>query len=384
MNIAGRTRPLRIAYVSGTRADFGLMRAALAAVHGTPGLELGIVVTGMHLAPKFGATVADIEAAGLPIVARVPVDLAVSTALSTARSVGVMIQGIADALAAWRADVVLLLGDRGEMLAAATAAVYLGLPVVHLHGGERSGTVDEPVRHAVSKLATFHLVATEESRGRLLRMGETPDRIEVVGAPGLDDILAAPRVPREALCGARGLDPDAPVALVVHHPVQHAAGEGVTAVRGIVAACRSRGLQVLALRPNSDEGSDEIRAALDALADGPGTRVLTHLARHEFISWMAVVDVMVGNSSAGIIESASFGTPVVNVGARQRLRERNINVIDCDATPDAIGAAVDGALRRGRLAPANVYGDGRTALRVARFLLERASDPAMLVKCNAY
>lgn len=384
MNTAVGARPRRIAYVSGTRADFGLMRAALAAVHGTPGLELGIVVTGMHLAPKFGATVADIEAAGLPIVARVPVDLAASTALSTARSVGVMTQGIAEALVAWRADLVLLLGDRGEMLAAATAALYLGLPVVHLHGGERSGTVDEPVRHAVSKLATFHLVATEESRGRLLRMGETAGRIEVVGAPGLDDILAAPRVPREALCGARGLDPAAPVALVVHHPVQHAAGEGVTAVRAIVAACRSRGLQVLALRPNSDEGSDEIRAALDALGADPGTCVLTHLARDEFISWMAAADVMAGNSSAGIIEAASFGTPVVNVGSRQRLRERNACTIDCDAAPEAIGEALDAALQRGRLPPANVYGDGRTAPRVARFLLERATDPAMLVKCNAY
>lgn len=384
MNGTARTGSRRIAYVSGTRADFGLMRAALAAIHSTPGLELGIVVTGMHLAPKFGATVVDIETAGFPIVARVPVDLAASTALSTARSVGVMTQGIAEALAAWRADVVLLLGDRGEMLAGATAAVYLGLPVVHLHGGERSGTVDEPVRHAISKLATCHLVATQESHGRLLRMGESEARIEVVGAPGLDDILAAPRASREALCRSQGLDPRSGVALVVYHPVQHAVGEGAATARDLIEACRRRGLQVLALRPNSDEGSDEIRAALEDCVADPGTRVLTHLARDEFISWMAVVDVMAGNSSAGIIEAASFGTPVVNVGVRQRLRERNACVVDCGTGSEAIGAALDAALQRGRLLPGNVYGDGRTAPRIARFLLGRAFDPAMLAKCNGY
>lgn len=374
----------RVAYVSGTRADFGLMRAALAAIHATPGLELGIIVTGMHLSPKYGTTVADIEGAGLPIVGRVPVDLAASTALSVARSLGVMTTGIADALAAWRADVVLLLGDRGEMLAAATAAVYLGLPAVHLHGGERSGTVDEPVRHAVSKLATFHLVATEESRGRLMRMGEADERIAVVGAPGLDDILAAPRADRRSLCVARGLDPGRPVALAVYHPVQHVAGEGADAVRDLVDACRARGLQVLALRPNSDEGSDDIRVVLDALAADPDTRVFTHLGRGEFVSWMAEAEVMVGNSSAGIIEAASFGTPVVNVGVRQRLRERNACVIDCGTSRGSIDAALAAALQRGRLPPANVYGDGHTAARVAAFLRDFKASPSLLVKCNGY
>jgi GDP/UDP-N,N'-diacetylbacillosamine 2-epimerase (hydrolysing) len=384
MNVVAVPQPRRVAYVSGTRADFGLMRAALAAIHATPGLELGIIVTGMHLSPKFGATVADIEGAGLPIVGRVPVDLDASTALSTARSLGVMTTGIADALAAWRADVVLLLGDRGEMLAAVTAAVYLGLPAVHLHGGERSGTVDEPVRHAVSKLATFHLVATEESRGRLLRMGEADERIAVVGAPGLDDILAAPRPDRGSLCVARGLDPGRPVALAIYHPVQHLAGEGAAAVRDLVDACRARGLQVLALRPNSDEGSDDIRVVLDALAADPDTRVLTHLGRGEFVSWMAEAEVMVGNSSAGIIEAASFGTPVVNVGVRQRLRERNACVIDCGTSRASIDAALDAALQRGRLPPANVYGDGHTAARIAAFLRDLDASPSLLVKCNGY
>jgi GDP/UDP-N,N'-diacetylbacillosamine 2-epimerase (hydrolysing) len=374
----------RVCYVTGTRADFGLMRRTLQAVHAHPSLRLDLLVTGMHLSDAHGMTVREIEASALPVRARVGVELAPATGATMARNIGLMTQRFTELLEADRPDLVMLLGDRGEMLAGAIAALHLNLPILHVHGGERSGTVDEPVRHAVSKLAHYHCVATEGSRERLLRMGEHEDAVFVTGAPGLDGLREDAALKRGALCAALGLDATRQLALLVFHPVHAEAALGGPAAREILGALRARHCQVVALMPNADAGSAEIRAVLAAAAGEADVRVLTHLERPHFASWMAACDLMVGNSSSGIIEAATFGTPVLNLGSRQNLRERNLNVVDVALEAAAIGDAIGHALQHGRYPPVNRYGDGRAADRIVQHALSVPIGSQLRAKCNAY
>lgn len=374
----------RVCYISGTRADFGLMQSTLHRIHASDRLELSIVVTGMHLQAFHGLTVANIEQAGLPIAARVPVEDGPPSGALMARNIGRMLVAFVDVLEAVRPDIVLVLGDRGEMLAGALAAIHLNIPVIHIHGGERSGTVDEPVRHAISKLAHFHFVATDESRERLIRMGEAADRVFVVGAPGLDDLDGIALAGREELCLGIGFDPHRPVGLFVYHPVLQEADLSGEYARRAVDAMLARDVQVLALMPNSDAGSGEVRNMLEKRATAREIRLAAHLPRTEFLSWLATANLLAGNSSAGIIEAATYGTPVVNVGSRQNLRQRNANVIDCSTESAEINRAIEAALASARFEEANVYGDGRAGERIVNLLAEIDVAGASMAKANAY
>ena len=374
----------RICYVTGTRADFGLMNSTLRAITDDRRLALSVLVTGMHLSERYGSTVHEIEAAGFDIGARVAVDVDESTGAAMARNIGQMVVGFVEALQRVDPDVLLLLGDRGEMLAGAVAGIHLGICIAHLHGGERSGTVDEPVRHAISKLAHLHLVATEAARERLLRMGEVGSAIHVVGAPGLDGMAGLVTIDRVTLFRREGLDPGRPVVLLLYHPVLLEAADAGRQVKAVLQGAADAGAQVMALMPNADAGADAIRLVLQRAQAESRLALRTHLPRLEFVSWMAVCDAMLGNSSSGIIEAASFGTPVVNVGSRQNLRERNANVVDVEASAGAVREALQRALRSGRLPPANVYGDGRAAGRIAERLATFSLSPQLLAKCNAY
>ena len=374
----------KVCYVSGTRADFGLMQSTLQAIHTHSELELSLIVTGMHLAPGYGDTVADIERAGLPVSIRVPLDMEPATGATMARNVGRMLTAFVDAFETLTPDVVLLLGDRGEMLAGALAAIHLNIPVVHIHGGERSGTVDEPVRHAISKLSHWHCTATADAAERLVRMGERREQVFVTGAPGLDGLGALATVPRATLLAQAGLRTDAPLALMVYHPVLQEAMAAGDEAGQIIDVLLAQGIQIVALLPNADAGSAAIRTALRARAHQPGMHVATHFPRAYFACWMAAADLMIGNSSAGIIEAATFGTPVINIGMRQNLRERNENVVDVPAVAEVIAVAAAAALTRGRLARANVYGDGDSAQRIAALLADLPLDQTVLMKTNAY
>jgi GDP/UDP-N,N'-diacetylbacillosamine 2-epimerase (hydrolysing) len=373
----------QVSYVSGSRADFGLMRSTLLRLHDLPGVELSLCVTGMHLLSECGMTVREIEGAGLPIAARVEVALD-GSGRAMAIATGQQIEGFVRAYLARRPDIVLLLGDRGEMLAGALAALHLGITSVHIHGGERSGTVDEPVRHAISKLAGWHCVATEGSRQRLLRMGEADAQIRVTGAPGLDGIVAAASIERVALFERHTLDPARRTALFLFHPVGDGDDAAAQQTGALLDACAACALQVVAIMPNADAGALGVRHALDAARGRPGLRLVTHLARSEFLSWMRQADVLVGNSSSGIIEAASVGLPVVNAGPRQNLRERNRNVVDVECRADLVAAAIGQALVQGRHDGSNVYGDGHAGERIAALLTSLPLNPDSRGKVNAY
>jgi GDP/UDP-N,N'-diacetylbacillosamine 2-epimerase (hydrolysing) len=374
----------KVCYITGTRADFGLMQSTLQRIQHSDMFGLSLIVTGMHLLPQYGLTVSQIEAAGLPIAARVAVEDGPSTGALMAKNLGRMLIGFVEALETIKPDIVLVLGDRGEMLAGALAAIHLNIAVVHIHGGERSGTVDEPVRHAISKLAHFHFVATEESKARLARMGEAADRIFVVGAPGLDDLKELTLTDRRTLCAEAGFDPQRPVALLVYHPVLQEADSSAEDTTLIVDAVLARGFQVMALKPNSDAGSTGVRAVLEARAAAGDIQLATHLPRPQFASWLAASDILVGNSSSGIIEAASFGTPVVNIGTRQNLRQRNSNVIDSAVDRPALDDALARASASARGDRSNVYGDGKAGARIAELLARIDLVESSVAKANAY
>jgi GDP/UDP-N,N'-diacetylbacillosamine 2-epimerase (hydrolysing) len=374
----------KICYISGTRADFGLMRSTLAEIGRTPGLSVETLVTGMHLDEKYGNTYREIEASGIAVRATVRVPLQDDSRATMACNIARQLEGFVASLSTNPPDCLLLLGDRGEQLAGAIAGVHLNIVVAHIHGGERSGTVDELIRHAISKLSHYHFVATEESRERLVRMGELPSRVFVTGAPGLDELRRLTPVPRDELCSKAGLDPSRAVALVLFHPVVQSADASQEQIGHVISGVRQAIPQVVGLLPNSDAGNRAIREAMMCCQKSGEWVNYTHLPRNEFLSWMAAADVMVGNSSSGIIEAASFGTPVINVGDRQRLRERNANVTDVPVESGAIAAAITSALKRGRFPSKNVYGDGFAAERIARALRDIPLGPEVLNKCNAY
>lgn len=373
-----------VCYVSGTRADYGLMERTLLRTHRCGELDLSICVTGTHLSPNYGSTVGEIERAGLRIAARIPVEVDTTNGAGMATAIATELATMVQLWQRERPDLVMVLGDRGEMLAGALAAIHLNIPVAHVHGGERSGTVDEPVRHAISKLAHYHFTATERARDRLVRMGEREGCIFVTGAPGLDGITELLPKSRGQLCAEMDLDPQRPIALVIYHPVlqtAHASGEEMTQVlEGVLGACA----QVLCFTPNSDAGGQAVREIVAGHGVRPGFRIATHLGRDTYLSWLAAADVMTGNSSSGIIEAASFGLPVVNVGDRQNGRERNANTVDVEPACGPIRDAVCEAFRVGRHPVMNIYGDGRAGERIVRLLSSLALTGDLLKKSNAY
>ncbi|HEY0236344.1 MAG TPA: UDP-N-acetylglucosamine 2-epimerase [Afipia sp.] len=373
----------RICYITGTRADFGLMRSTLDLIHRSKALDLSILITGMHLSREHGYTAGEIEASGLPIFRTIPVAAGVPSGALMAKHLGEMVIGFTDALSELKPDLVLVLGDRGEMLAGALASVHLNIPVAHIHGGERSGTVDESIRHAISKFSHFHFVATNESRTRLVRMGEREDRVWTVGAPGLDGLRELATLDREALCCSVGFNPEGSLALLVYHPVIQEAEQSGAYAAAIVDALVRLGVQTVAVKPNSDAGSLAVRSVLEDRARAKQIHLAIHLPRPEFISWMAAVDVMTGNSSSGIIEAATFGTPVVNIGSRQNLRERNANVADAMNVGET-GTALLRALKGPRFDGRNVYGDGKSGLRIVKLLEEIDLTQMTGAKANVY
>ncbi|RUR12118.1 UDP-N-acetylglucosamine 2-epimerase [Legionella sp. km772] len=374
----------KIIYVSGTRADYGLMRETLKKLASASEIDLAICVTGMHLSPVYGNTIDEIRNDGFKVCGSILTDVENTTHSVMAKSIGQTIIGLTDIFAKERPDIVLLLGDRGEMLAAAITAVHLNIPLVHIHGGERSGTVDEMVRHAISKLAHYHFVATEASSQRLLAMGEVKESIFVVGAPGLDEIKLHNPCTREEFLNYYQLDPQKKIALLIYHPVVQEYDELKQQFNNAIKAVLALDLQLICLQPNSDAGGQLIREELARYATNPNILIHTHLLRKNYIDCLAHVDIMLGNSSSGIIEAASFNLPVVNIGTRQNLRERSNNVFDVQTDFEAIKEGLMKALRQDNTQYINCYGDGNTSERCYQLLKNINLNKQILNKCNAY
>lgn len=333
-----------IAIVTGSRADYGLQYWLIDAVHRDRALALQLVVTGSHLSEPFGRTVDRIRQDGFPIAAEVPMIAADDSEWAMARSTGEGVIGMADAFKRLRPDLALMPGDRFEILAAAQAAMLMGIPVAHLHGGEvTEGAVDESIRHAVSKMASIHFVSAEPYRERLIRMGEHPSRVHVVGAPGLDHFLRTPLPSRQELLASVGLDAAKPFLLVTYHPATRGTASPLDAVTQLLGALDRFGdYQLLITKANADAGGRAINDALERYAAERGARValVASLGTARYLSAVSHAAAVVGNSSSALIEAPAVGTPTVNVGPRQQGRLRAATVVDCAELADDIVAAL--------------------------------------------
>jgi UDP-hydrolysing UDP-N-acetyl-D-glucosamine 2-epimerase len=379
---------MNIHYVTGSRADFGLMKKVLRCLDAQRNIDLGLVVTGQHLLEHYGATVNDIIESNLKILCKIPVELNGSSGAQMARAFGKELLGLIDFWQTERPDLVLVLGDRGEMLAAALAAVHLGIHVGHIHGGEVSGTLDESFRHAISKLAHYHFTATAEAAERLRRMGECQSCIWTIGAPGLVDIKEGVIYEPSWLSRRFNLKATGDAILLVFHPVVQEATIASKQLDIILHHLLNEDCYGVILRPNSDSGGEEIDRSLDKFSKKPEVverfRVLKHLARSEYLNCLANCKIVVGNSSSGIIESASFDLACINVGDRQKGRLRNQNVVDCEEiSHEALNVAFKQA-RRLRPPFINQYGDGMTAERLVDLLSRLKLSHEVLAKTNVY
>lgn len=380
-------RRRRVAVVTGTRAEYGVLRSTMTAIRRHPRLTLQLVVAGMHLLKKFGHTIDEILADGWRIDARAPMqsgrDDNVDQAVGLSRGIAAMARYFQSA----GTDVVVVLGDRIEAAAGALAAVATGRICAHVHGGDVApGDLDEGLRHAITKLAHIHLAATKQAARRIIRLGERPQFVHTVGAPGLDRLL-------EVVVRHRRCRPSAPGewagALVLQHPSGRSAQRERRAMSAILRAVDDAALTPTVIYPNSDRGHTGIIEAIQAARRRDRSarlRVERSLARDEYLRLLADARVLVGNSSCGIIEAASAGTPAVNVGDRQKGRQRSgPSVIDCDESYGGIRAAIETARRRRpRPGSSTTYGDGRAGRRIAGILATTPIDETVRRKQITY
>lgn len=320
----------KIAVITGTRAEYGIFKSVLNEIEAKAGLRLSLIVIGMHLSLEFGHTVDEIERDGFKIGAKIAVLHGEDTKASMAKSIGECLTKAAEALKLIKPDILLVLGDRSEMLVGAVAATYMGIAIAHIHGGEISGNVDEPVRHAITKLAHIHFPATQESAERIIRMGEEFWRVHVVGAPGLDLILNERILGSKKVAAKYGLEVSKPVLLVLQHSVVTEADQASDQIRQTLEAVKELKHQAVLIYPNADAGGRRMIRVIKEYEKYPFVKTFKSVPHEEYLGLMRLASVMVGNSSSGIIEAPSFGLPVVNIGTRQKGRQRAGNVIDVD------------------------------------------------------
>ena len=340
--------PRRICIVTGTRAEYGLMYWLMREIADSADLTLQIVATAMHLEPAFGRTVDQIRKDGFTVDVEVPMDLTRDDDADMARATGRGLIGLADAFESLAPDIVVLLGDRFETLAAATAAALMRIPVAHIHGGEISeGAIDDSMRHAITKLSHLHFVAAEEFRRRVVQMGEAPERVFTVGAPGLDHLVRRSLPDRAAIAERVGLALDRPLLLVTYHPATLGENDPLADLEELLAALdRFTDAAIVFTKSNADAGGRAINARLDSwVSANPDRAVLVaSLGSDFYFAALKEAAAVIGNSSSGLIEAPAAGAPTVNIGVRQDGRARSASVIDCADQRDAIEAAVRRAL----------------------------------------
>ncbi|MGH9617598.1 MAG: UDP-N-acetylglucosamine 2-epimerase [Acidobacteriaceae bacterium] len=375
----------KIAVVTTSRADYSHLYWPLRDLAVHPDVDLRLIVLGSHLSPEFGSTVREIEKDGLKIDARIECLLSSDTDIGMAKTIGLATLGLADQLGAMRPDLLLLIADRYEMLAPVSVALALRIPIAHIEGGEISqGAIDDAVRNALTKMAHVHFTSTETARQRVIAMGEEPWRVHRAGAPSLDHLRRATLLGRNEVETRLRIDLSPPTILIAYHPVT-IARDTVREADALFAALAQADAQLLFCFPNADAGSRDLqqrtRAFLSTRATG---QIFVNLDPLTYWSLLAQVDLLLGNSSSGIMESASFALPTVNVGIRQQGRERARNVIDAAADEQqilhAIEQARDPEFRAGLAGMMNPYGDGDAAETIVRVLTTVPLSERLLIK----
>ncbi|HZX08248.1 UDP-N-acetylglucosamine 2-epimerase [Kribbella sp.] len=362
----------RVCVFTGSRADYGPLTAVLHALHDDPAIDLRVLVSGSHLVPQPEMTLDAVAADGFPINENVPMLVASDTPVGVATSFGLGAMGYAGALERIAPDIVVLLGDRYEVLAAAVAATFLRIPIAHICGGEvTAGSTDEGMRHAITKLSHLHFTATAEFSHRVVQLGEDPRRVHTVGSPGLDTVRTTKLLNRAEVSAVLDIDLGTPTVLVTYHPATADPAASRAGVKGLLAALDRLGRGTFVFTgPNADLGGPTAGEELQQFVRRrPGRTVLRpSLGQRTYLSLVKQSDVVVGNSSSGLIEVPALGTPTVNIGSRQEGRPTSESTINCSESAESIFAAIQLALTPEHRARARTgespYGDGYAAGRI--------------------
>jgi UDP-hydrolysing UDP-N-acetyl-D-glucosamine 2-epimerase len=375
----------KIAVVTSSRAEYGHLYWLLRDLSNDEAFDLKLLVMGAHLSPEFGTTIHEIRKDGFAIEAEIECLLSSDSDVGMAKTIGLATLGCADVLARIRPDVLLLIADRYEMLAPASVAVALRIPIAHIEGGEVSqGAIDDAVRNALTKLSHIHFACTQRARRRVIAMGEEEWRVHFTGSPGLDALRRRPLMSRDELEEKLGCGLAEPPVVVAYHPVTLL--ENTTAeFEHLLEALKGVSQQLIFVYPNADAGSRLLVARSREFAEVRGNaRVFVNLDHHTFLSLLALSSAMVGNSSSGIMESTSLNLPTVNIGIRQQGREHADNVLDASADADDIARKMRIALspefRERVRGVSNPYGDGCASERILKVLREVQLGPSLLMK----
>ena len=366
----------KVAVFTGTRAEYGLLFWLLKDIQSDPDLALQLLVSGMHLSPEFGETYQQIEKDGFKIDEKIEILLSSDSAVGTAKSMGLGVLGFSDSLARLQPDVLVVLGDRFEALAAAQTAMIMRIPIVHLHGGEiTEGAYDDAIRHAITKLSYLHGTSTDEYRQRVIQLGEAPERVQNVGAIGLDHLKRADFMSVDALAESLNFSLTKPFFLVTYHPVTLGDEAPEASFQALLDALEAfPEHQVILTYPNADDGGRRIIPMLEAYAASQPERVLAipSLGQVRYLSAVKHATAVVGNSSSGIIEVPAFDVPTVDIGARQKGRLAAKSVLHCEVNQADIERAILSAVARDYKEPTeaidNPYGQGNTSGKVIEMI----------------
>lgn len=378
-----------VAVLTTSRADYGHVRPPLQALHAHPGLDVTLIAIGAQLSPAYGCAVAEIRRDGIPVDYEIECLLSSDSDVGMAKTIQIAGLGLADVLGKLRPDVVLLVADRYEMLAPASVALALRIPIAHIEGGEISaGAIDDAVRNALTKMAHIHFTSTSNARRRVIAMGEEPWRVHHAGAPSLDNLASLPQRNRDRWFAQwPQFQTDQPVIVVSHHPVTLSSDpdQEVDVLFDALAQFKANWIWCF---PNADAGSYTLMQRAKAFCDHkPNAELCVNLPHMQYLDVLQHADVLVGNSSSGIMEAASFGLPVVNIGTRQQGRERSVNVLDATARTDEIKSVLTQALQpafRQRLeGMENLYGNGTAATTIADVLAHLPDRDRLLQKVAA-
>lgn len=366
------TQRRKVCVATGTRAEYGLLFSLINEIRHDSCLELQLIVTGAHLSPEFGLTYRQIEHDGFMIDAKVEMLLSADTSSSIAKSIGLGVIGFAEVFDRLRPDIVVIAGDRYEMLAVAQAALIFQVPIAHIHGGEvTEGAYDDAIRHAITKMAQWHFVAANPYRQRVIQMGEQPERVFNFGAPGLDHLAGITWLDRAALETALHIELQSPLLLVTYHPVTLSESGPEGAMLELLKALREcPEATIIFTYPNADTGGRSLIGLIDQFVrEAPARRrAFVSLGQQKYLSLMRQADLVVGNSSSGLTEAPALRKATVNVGDRQKGRLKAESVVDAVETADSIAQAIRFALRpafRATLSnTTSVYGQGEVGRKI--------------------
>ncbi len=378
----------KVCVVTGTRADYGLFYPLLKRIKKDDLFDLQIIAAGMHLSPEFGYTYKEIEADGFRIDEKVDMDLSSDTEAGISNSIGTGIAGFADVFSRSKPDILLLLGDRFETLAAAISAFIAKIPIAHLHGGELTeGAIDDSFRHAITKMSLLHFTSTDEYRNRVIQLGEAPDRVFNVGALGIDNIKETKLLSKDELENDLGCEFGNRTVIVTYHPVTLENNTSKEQFSELLGALNNiTDLNIIFTKPNADTDGRVIIELIDdhVIRNPERTASFTSLGRLRYLSALNCADLVIGNSSSGIIEAPSLGIPTVNIGDRQKGRIRAESVIDCSPEKESIGAAIEKAFsdefRKLCTVVKNPYGDGIASEKILGILKIKLQEPIMIKK----